>query len=913
MISAQEVLSFLQDEVPDLASVPPEAIARLAQACAPRALSPGELLVREGEPSESLFIVHSGQMEARCAGAPGPLGWFSRGDLVGEMSLLTAQPRSATLTTRRHVLALELPYAVCREVILSSPGALAVLSQRMLERARGALRSARRGPGLVAVVRAGALSVAMHAAVWLREAIQDHGGVGYVDMGRAPPPTDLGALARWLHDAEGEQGLCVLDALTAPPALVEVALARADRVLAFVDDLNGPEVRPLVERLGTDTLDLVLINRPEVVVEHTPTLDTHLVRSPAGLTHLITLLADELGDARSLPLPPEWASLPDEVLAEVHASMRRRAVPGGSPLVRIGDVSDTLYLILAGRFRVQGADGEVYCELESGEAFGELGVITHQPRSANVIALRDSVVGVLSADTLRSQALRHPSLALLMARTAARLASGGPVFDRRPPRNLAVLPLSRSARARGLAEALARAFSGLGLQTCTMDAAAVERTWGPGGSTLSRFQAGERSLVSYLHHVEQDHEVVLYCCGAPDAPWTERCLRQADRVLLVADHDDAPALHAVERRLAESPEFTAPVHLALLQPAGVTEASGTARWLEPRPGVLHHHVRPDTPADLGRLARRLTDRAIGLALAGASSRGYAHNGVIRGLLSLGIPIDVIAGSSSGAAAAAVYTMGQSWAASMESSLRATEDAGLTVGRLQPPLTSIMSGEDMNESCQGLFGDQQIEDMIIPGVFTAVDLNRHELVHLRRGPLWKAVRASTSLPMFWPPVWWGDRLLVDGGLISYVPVESVLDECRVGLPIASDLDPESGGDRLPFEGFRDYGAGISGWRLLAEQLGLAKKGPPAPSIVDVLFHTMCMKSFEQAEAAHRDPRFRSVRFVRPRIRADGFFTVDRARALEYEREAYRATREALADVRPLALPEERVEAPEPLER
>ena len=83
----------------------------------------------------------------------------------------------------------------------------------------------------------------------------------------------------------------------------------------------------------------------------------------------------------------------------------------------------------------------------------------------------------------------------------------------------------------------------------------------------------------------------------------------------------------------------------------------------------------------------------------------------------------------------------------------------------------------------MFGNRQLEDQLIPAVLTAVDTRRHRAVHLTRGPLWKLVRANGSLPLLWPPVWHEDDLLVDGGILNYLPAEVFGDQADDGLIVA----------------------------------------------------------------------------------------------------------------------------------
>ena len=322
-----------------------------------------------------------------------------------------------------------------------------------------------------------------------------------------------------------------------------------------------------------------------------------------------------------------------------------------------------------------------------------------------------------------------------------------------------------------------------------------------------------------------------------------------------------------------------------MQPSGIKEARGTDRWLEPRPGAIHHHVRKGNTEDRDRIIRRVMRRAVGVAFSGASSRGVAHLGVLRALKEKGLPFDLASGSSSGAAAAAMSVLGLTHQEMLVRALKFVESVGMKFSNLQPPLTSIMSGKAFSSYLQKEYGDRRLEDQMIPCSLTGVDLNRHVLVRMRTGPVWLAVRASCSLPLFWPPVWRGEDLLVDGGLMSYLPIEQILDECAGGLAIASDLDVNAGKDNPSFEGYDDYGDTLSSWRVLAERFTKRSEKPLYPTITEVLFHSMCLPSFAQQKRIRDLISHDTVRFVRPPLEHRGFFTVDAEMGRKFEQLAF----------------------------
>jgi len=285
---------------------------------------------------------------------------------------------------------------------------------------------------------------------------------------------------------------------------------------------------------------------------------------------------------------------------------------------------------------------------------------------------------------------------------------------------------------------------------------------------------------------------------------------------------------------------------------------------------------------------------VALALSGASSRAPAHFGVVRAMEEHGLPIDIASGSSAGAGVAALIAAG--WRAD-EGLARATEiiASGVpTLRQLQPPVTALTSGAVANRSLQRVFGDRQLEDQFIPAVIVAVDIRRHRAVHLTRGPLWKLVRASGSLPLLWPPVWHEDDLLVDGGIIDYMPVDVFGDQCERGLIIASNLDPTAGKGAPVFEGAMRYSTMLSGWGELTRRLRRSRSARP-PGLIDILFHAMAIPRVQQQEGLAALEQRENVRVLTPPLASFGLFEVsaDVGRALEAT--AWKHAREALAGV------------------
>jgi NTE family protein len=85
----------------------------------------------------------------------------------------------------------------------------------------------------------------------------------------------------------------------------------------------------------------------------------------------------------------------------------------------------------------------------------------------------------------------------------------------------------------------------------------------------------------------------------------------------------------------------------------------------------------------------------------------------------------------------------------------------------------------------LLGDITFSELKIPCALTAVDLDSGQEMILSKGRVLDAVLATIAIPGIFPPKRWGDRLLVDGGVLDPVPVSVVREISPVKyLPVVA---------------------------------------------------------------------------------------------------------------------------------
>src|SRR5215211_6137020 len=125
----------------------------------------------------------------------------------------------------------------------------------------------------------------------------------------------------------------------------------------------------------------------------------------------------------------------------------------------------------------------------------------------------------------------------------------------------------------------------------------------------------------------------------------------------------------------------------------------------------------------------------------------------------------------------------------------------------------------------------------PGVSTNLSTAR-PFVH-RRGPAWRALRATISLPGMMPPVCTDEgELLVDGGLVDDLPVDVMAPMVDGGRIVAVDL-----GISTDFRVRQRFDPSLSGWRVLARRLN--PRGPrfDAPNLLTTLLRAKEVASSE----------------------------------------------------------------------
>jgi NTE family protein len=225
---------------------------------------------------------------------------------------------------------------------------------------------------------------------------------------------------------------------------------------------------------------------------------------------------------------------------------------------------------------------------------------------------------------------------------------------------------------------------------------------------------------------------------------------------------------------------------------------------------------------------------VGLALGSGSARGWAHIGIIQGLLSIGIEPHVVAGTSIGALVGAVYASGQldeftEWVKALTSrDVFGLMDISFSGG--------VVKGQKLFGFFEEKHQNPNIEDLDKRFVSVCTEMKSGREIWIQRGPILQAARASCAIPGLFSPVKHEDRWMLDGGLVNPVPVSA----CRAmgaDVIIAVNLNAQLVGRHLSRAGREEVAREAQTkqdrnlWRRMLESL--SSGDGDNPSVFDVV--------------------------------------------------------------------------------
>lgn len=521
--------------------------------------------------------------------------------------------------------------------------------------------------------------------------------------------------------------------------------------------------------------------------------------------------------------------LHDEPLAAVAAICSLREIPGGACLMEEGQPSDALYVVVSGRMRATSAGDPNPSDIGVLESIGDIGVAANGPRLASVHAVRDSVLLEMNGLDLLQALQPHPgALFILMQQVVRRMQRilrrhHGPASS--PLKTLTLIELWPGC---GAAEFSRRLIDCLreDREVCLIDAQRIEAELGPGMSQAPFAEtAANRTLVRWLADMEQSHDVLILLPGEQHDEWWNRCLRQADAVLLLGEADNPRIEPDVRQLLAQAPNLASRELVLRRQPE---RPLGDVLALRDTVGAGgHHYWRSGRDEDVAAIARQLTGHGIGVVLGGGGARGFAHIGLARALSELNIPIDLFGGSSMGAFVAALWARNLSPRDMVQLCRETFVDRNLLNDYVLPRV-SLIRGRRFFNGLRDLFGDEQIEALWRPYYCVSTNLTAGRQFAHESGDLATWVGASMCIPGVAPPVGWNGDFHADGGIVNNLPTD-VMHRRGRGPVLACSVSTEGS---VHCRGFTGPDPGVLyDWPL--EQ--------PRPTLFEILTRTATLTS------------------------------------------------------------------------
>lgn len=543
--------------------------------------------------------------------------------------------------------------------------------------------------------------------------------------------------------------------------------------------------------------------------------------------------------------------------ATMHALLDKTIVKhfhSGQTLFREGDPPSGLYIVVSGKLVVeattQSGQQRRMAEVQAPETVGELALLADTDRSATVMAARESTVAVLAREEFDSLIAPSSQMLMRLSKLVVRrhIANVREQTKTTIDRNFVVIPLDARLPRSRFVNQLKHSIRKLG--TCmSLDSRSFDTLYGrPGASQTGFDDLFNSAIAEWLDDKENRFQSLIYVADKKWNAWTRRCVNRADRILLIANakSDNDPVVRKIEielDKLFKDNRIRPKIDLVLLHPADTVAPENTARWLDPRTLDTYYHVRLNDKNHYDRLARRLCNTALALVLSGGGARGYAHLGVHRLIEEQDIKLDYIGGSSMGALLGASMAMGLGYEQIKELSEQFANKKALYDYTL--PLASLMKSAKLSKFCKVVYRDQQIEDLWVPFFCVSSNLSDGQEVVHDRGPLWKIVRSTISLPGIFSPVPSdnGD-LLIDGAVLNTFPVELMQQRLDgKGLIIGVNVS------QIPEQfNYYNFGSSLSGWRVFLSRINPFEQTIDIPRIAETLLRATDIKSMERLNAA-----------------------------------------------------------------
>ena len=390
--------------LPYLAGLEEEELLAIAQQLVPVEKEKDEFVVEGGQAPEALFIVESGQVHLHSSEEDGDFSELGEGESFGELAMLTGKPHTRSVQAATGLFLWSLPAAQFNILAEEHPGIRLALSETIREPllARDQERAVER---LETMPLFAGLPEDVLQAIGERLLLR-HVPAGALVFAEGAPGDALYIIDNGQVEiiSDSRSGSFVLARLGADEFFGEMALlsgrprSSAARTANHANlwVLYRSDFDDLVNRYPTISLAM-----SKVLSQRLEEMDRRFSESHLrGLKLLAGLSSSQLEDVGNRLKPSRYAQ--DETV------------------IKQGEPGDEMYFIESGRARVvremSSTRALVLAELEAGDLFGEMALLTGAPRSATVTALSELNLWILGQADFDDLVTTYPNLALAVSR-----------------------------------------------------------------------------------------------------------------------------------------------------------------------------------------------------------------------------------------------------------------------------------------------------------------------------------------------------------------------------------------------------------------------------------------------------------------------------------------------------------------
>jgi NTE family protein len=494
---------------------------------------------------------------------------------------------------------------------------------------------------------------------------------------------------------------------------------------------------------------------------------------------------------------PLFAMLEDSELAQLLGTATTVDVAAGEYLFRRGDHGDALYIVETGLLDAlideETASERTLNTVFPGDYFGEMALLTQEPRSASIRALIDSRLIRLSHEQFTRLLGSKPEMALHLSRVLSNyLSRANKNLSRRSSRMNTIVPTGNPQLTDALAEQL---IASLERQFSTPAVLAMLGDEGPacpsvtelsslshildsvvpmpaGGNCLRLGEAilqrmDDQAMVAVINSLRVKYGHIVVWARPAEALSRLSFLTRLDQTFLLACFPyDEGELSELSVELGKV--MKGKLRMAAIAPRGQSLPKYDADGFPPIRLIAEPGARAPYQG-VESLARALAGLTVGLALGSGTAQGLAHLGVMKALIEADIPIDMIAGTSGGALYGSMLASGLTIDESVKRVIHHTRRNLIDKLDFAVPTRGIIRGRRIETMVQSVIGDITFPELAIPLYAIAADLDTGEEVIIQEGLVYQGVRASISVPGIFEPYVLEGRILVDGVVVNPLPV------------------------------------------------------------------------------------------------------------------------------------------------